>query len=214
MSSIRSDFDAYFDLWHDDLSRLCFLLVRSPKDAREAAFQAFLRLGACTDAELSQEKAKELLFSSAVRICEDYYAKKLRRCPRREQLEAAHLPFPVTDALYAFLRLPLSKRCALALKQLGFSIEETARLMRRSAPAAARLCAEPDINLWQEALAAVVPGEEDAQLLSDRVYERFSERSVGVENAYLDFVSRFERIAPLLALLVLALFAFCIWYVS
>ena len=214
MSAIRTDFDSFFDRWHDDLSRLCFLLVRSPKDAKEAAFQAFLRLGACKDADLSQEKAKELLFSSAVRICEDYYAKKLRRCPKRAQLEDAGLPFPVTDALYAFLRLPLSKRCALTLTCMGFSIEETARLMHKSARTVSHLAAAPSVPGWEEALCAVVPGEWDAQLLSDRIYERFSERSVGVENTYLDFVSRFERIAPLLALCVLAFFAFCVWYVS
>ena len=56
--------------------------------------------------------------------------------------------------------------------------------------------------------------EEDVQALCDRVYERFAERSVGVENAIHAVRQGFDRIAPLLALAVLALFAFSVWYVG
>ena len=52
------------------------------------------------------------------------------------------------------------------------------------------------------------------QRLSDRVYERFAERSVGVENAIHAVRQGFDRVAPFLALAVLALFAFSIWYVG
>lgn len=79
---------------------------------------------------------------------------------------------------------------------------------------AARLCAEPDIPNWQEVLQGVVPTEEDAQVLNDRIYERFSQRSVGVENAIHALRQGFDRIAPLLALGVPALFALSVWYVS
>ena len=61
---------------------------------------------------------------------------------------------------------------------------------------------------------AVAQEEDDVQRLSDRVYERFAERSVGVENAIHAVRQGFDRVAPFLALAVLALFAFSIWYVG
>ena len=53
-----------------------------------------------------------------------------------------------------------------------------------------------------------------AEQLSDRVYDRFSERSVGLENALHAIRMRFAGVAPLLALLVLLFFIFCVWYVQ
>ena len=50
--------------------------------------------------------------------------------------------------------------------------------------------------------------------LFDRIYQRFAERSVGVENAIHAVRQVFDRVAPFLALGVLALFALSLWYVS
>lgn len=209
-----SGFDIYFDKWHEQIGALCFVLTRSRRGADYAAFQAFLRLGGAKNAEIGEPEARLLLFGSAVRLCDDFYLKKLRRKPRRSDLQAMDLPFPVTDSLTALLSLGFARRAALALAHFGFSREEIAGLLRRSPRAAGNLLAAPGIPGWEEALDALRMGEDEAAALSDRIYERFAVRTVSVENAIHDARNAFDRLAPLLALGVLALFAFAVWYVS
>ena len=47
--------------------------------------------------------------------------------------------------------------------------------------------------------------------MSDEIYARFAERSVGVENRIHDFRIGFDKIAPYLALTVLAIFAIAVF---
>ena len=124
------------------------------------------------------------------------------------------LPFPVTDALVSLLRLPFSRQAALALTQFGFFQSKVAEILGVRAQKAARLCADPGIPGWQEALSSMSMTEDETLALNDRIYERFAVRSVDVENAIHDARNAFDRIAPVLALLVLALFALAIWYVK
>lgn len=49
-------------------------------------------------------------------------------------------------------------------------------------------------------------------MMNDRIWQRFSERSVGFENSIHQARRTFDRIAPWLALAALALFAFAYWY--
>ena len=134
--------------------------------------------------------------------------------PKIETIKNGRLIFPVTDGLYALMKLPLARRCALCLTAEGFTQEEIAAILRVRPHKAARLCADPGIPHWREDVMAVAQEEDDVQRLSDRVYERFAERSVGVENAIHAVRQGFDRVAPFLALAVLALFAFSIWYVG
>lgn len=214
MSKICSHFDAYFEKWRREAGALCFLLTRDRSGADYACFQSFLRLGGAKDPDVGEEEARTLLFASALRLCEDFYLKKMRRTPSPAALRALSLPFPITDALCAFLRLPFARRAALALGQFGFSAEEIAALLHRSVKRTQKLLADPGIPGWQEAVASAMMTDEEAQLLSDRIYERFAERSVGVENAIHDLRSAFDRVAPFLALAVIALIAFSVWFVS
>ena len=48
-------------------------------------------------------------------------------------------------------------------------------------------------------------------VMSDEIYARFAERSVGVENRIHDFRIGFDKIAPYLALAVLAIFAIAVF---
>ena len=214
MSKICAHFDAYFGKWSAPVGALCMLLVQRRADAQDVAFQSFLRLGGTKDHEIGEEDARILLFRSAVRLCDDYYLKKMHRRPGRKKLMQMSLPFPVTDALVSLLRLPFSRQAALALTQFGFSQSEVAEILGVRAQKAARLCADPGIPGWQEALASMSMTEDEALVLSDRICERFAERSVDVENAIHDARNAFDRIAPVLALLVLELFALAIWYVK
>ena len=209
MAKICNEFDSFFDAWHQPLWRLCFLITRGKAPAEELAFQTFLRLGAAKESGLGMEQARTLLFERAVYLGTDYFIHRPHRLPRRENMGIA-----VTEGLYRLMKLPLNRRCALCLSAEGFTPEEIAGLLHVRPARARRLCADPGIPHWREDLLAVCHSEEDAQLLNDRIYERFSQRSVGVENAIHAIRQGFDRIAPYLALAVLALFALSIWYVS
>lgn len=209
MAKICNEFDHFFDSWHQPLWRLCFLITRGKAPADELAFQTLLRLGAAKEPNLNQEQARMLLFERAVYLGTDYFIHRPHRLPRRE-----NMGFPVTDGLYTLMKLPLNRRCALCLLSEGFTPEQIAKLLHVRPSRARRLCAEPEIHNWRQELGRVCLTEQDAQALSDRVYERFSERSVGVENAIHAVRQGFDRIAPFLALAVLALFALSIWYVG
>lgn len=211
MSKIINSFDAYYERWHKQIGALCYLLCRSRPDSRDVAFQTFLRLGAAKDAEIGENEARMLLFQSAVRLCDDYYLKKLRRAPSRRKLAQQDLPFEATDSLHALLSLPFRRRAALALSHFGFSESEIAQLLR--VRSSARLLADPGIPGWKETLDSMQMTEDESLILSDRIYERFSVRSVGVENAIHDARNAFDRLAPYFAIAVLALFAAAIWYV-
>ena len=214
MSKICTHFDTYYEQWNREIGALCHLLCRNRTQSLDVAFQTFLRLGGAKDAEIEKQGAKMLLFKSAVRLCDDYYLKKLRLAPSRKALAAASLPFAVTDAHQALFRLPFRRRAALALKQFGFSDNELAEILGVRAASIARLTAEPDIAGWQNALESMKLTEDEALMMNDRIYTRFAERSVGVENAIHDARNAFDRALPYLALAVFALFAAAIWYVK
>lgn len=214
MSTLCTHFEAYFTRWRGEAGALCYLLTRNRADMQHVLFQSFLRLGAAKDPEIGEDDARALLFASVVRLSRDYFVQKMRKFPSRKRFGAQSLPFPATDALYALLRLPFNRRAALALAQFGFAPADIARALGVSERRVAALTQPPSIPGWQEAIASVALTEDEALLLNDRIYERFAERSVGVENAIHDLRSAFDRVAPYLALAVLALFAFSVWYVS
>lgn len=214
MSKICMQFDTYFEKWHREIGALCYILCRNRQDANDVAFQTFLRLGGAKDPAIGEQDAKTLLYKSAVRLCDDYYLKKMHRLPSRKRLMTQELPFPVTDALYALMRLPFRRRAALALVQFGFSQDELEQILRVRPSQLARLTADPGIPGWQDALENIKLTEDEALMMNDRIYTRFAERSVGVENAIHDARNAFDRIAPYLTLAVIALFAIAIWYVQ
>ena len=214
MSKICTNFDAYYEKWHREIGALCYILCRDRAGANDVAFQTFLRLGGAKNPDIGEEDARFLLYHSAVRLCDDYYLKKMHRMPSRKKLETQSLPFPVTDALLALMRLPFRRRAALALMQFGFSGEELAKILGARESSLSRLTAEPGIDGWQDALENIKPTEDEALIMSDRIYTRFAERSVGVENAIHDARNAFDRALPYLAAAVLALFALAIWYVE
>lgn len=214
MAKICTSFDSFFESWHQPLWRLCFIITRGRAPADELAFQALLRLGAAKDPHIGDQDARMLLFERAVYLGFDYFGHRPHRLPKIETIKNGRLIFPVTDGLYVLMKLPLARRCALCLTAEGFTQEEIAAILRVRPHKAARLCADPGIPLWREDVMAVAQEEDDVQRLSDRVYERFAERSVGVENAIHAVRQGFDRVAPFLALAVLALFAFSIWYVG
>ena len=214
MSKICTHFDTYYEQWNDEIGALCFLLCPNRSESLDVAFQTFLRLGGAKNPDIAEKEAKMLLFRSAVRLCDDYYLKKMRRAPSKKRLALQDLPFALTDAHMALLRLPFRRRAALALSQFGFSNGELAEILGVRASALPRLTAAPAIEGWQNALESMKLSEDEALIMNDRIYTRFAERSVGVENAIHDARNAFDRALPYLALAVLALFALSVWYVK
>ena len=214
MSKICTHFDTYYDKWHGEIGALCFLLCPNRSESLDVAFQTFLRLGGAKDSEIAENEARMLLFRNAVRLCDDYYLKKMRHAPNRKRLAAQDLPFSVTDAHTALLRLPFRRRAALALAEFGFSGNELAEILGVRPAALPRLTDKPEIDGWQDALESMKLTEDEALIMSDRIYTRFAERSVGVENAIHDARNAFDRALPYLALAVFALFALAVWYVK
>ncbi|MBR3794938.1 MAG: hypothetical protein IKK34_02755 [Clostridia bacterium] len=213
MSQICHHFETYYEAWSAQIGALCFLLTGHRADSRDVAFQTFLRLGGAKDPEIGEKDARMLLFGSAVRLCDDYYLKKLRKPHSRKTLELQNLPFPVTDAVCMLLRLPFKRRAALALSHFGFSLQEIAQLLHIRPDAAEKLTIDPQIPGWQEAIDSMAMTEDEAYILNDRIYERFAVRSVSVENFIHDARNAFDRALPFFALAVLALFALAIGYV-
>lgn len=214
MSKICNHFDQYFDAWNAEIGALCFLLMGNRVDSRDVAFQSFLRLGGSKAPEIARPDARMLLFGAAIRLCDDYYLKKLRKPVTRRSLSLQNLPLPVTGELLALFRLPFRRRAALALSHFGFSCAEIAQLLKIREAAAAQLTADPGISGWENLIDAMAATEDESLILNDRIYERFAVRSVGVENAIHDARNAFDRAAPYLALAVIALFAFSVWFVS
>ena len=193
---------------------MCYILCRDRQGANDVAFQSFLRLGGAKNPEIGEADSRFLLYNSAVRLCDDYYLKKMHRMPSRRKLEAQDLPFPVTDALVAFMRLPFRRRAALALSHFGFSQDELAKILSVRASGVQRLIRDPGIPDWQSALDSTKLTEDEALIMNDRIYTRFAERSVGVENAIHDARNAFDRALPYLAAAVLFIGALAIWYVK
>lgn len=214
MSKICTHFETYYEQWHGEIGALCYILCRSRAGSLDVAFQTFLRLGGAKNPDIGHKEARFLLYNSAVRLCDDYYLKKMHRMPGRKKLEAQDLPFAVTDALYALMRLPFRRRAALALTQFGFSQDELAEILGVRAGAVQKLTEDPGIEGWQNALESVKLTEDEALEMNDRIYTRFAERSVGVENAIHDARNAFDRALPYLATAVLAIFALAVWYVQ
>ena len=114
------------------------------------------------------------------------------------------LPFAVTDNLCVFLKLPLARRGAFCLAHAGFSEAEIAKIAGKSAAHFA-FSSTPKADSAREAVSSILFDESDADAMSDEIYARFAERSVGVENRIHDFRIGFDKIAPYLALAVLAI---------
>ena len=81
---IADGFDSCLQSEGNGLHRLCFLLVRDPREAEEVAFQALLRLAARKENDPRDDRT--LLYSAALRLSSDWFGRKLRKAPRDDAL--------------------------------------------------------------------------------------------------------------------------------
>ena len=186
--------------------RLCLLLVRDRTAAEELCFQSFLRLAARKEKDRRNDTV--ILYASACRLCEDWYDRKLRKT-RGEARLLQTFQCEKSEPLYALARAGLADRIAAGLRLAGLTEAEMRQVRGRGIPERAARINEEAL----EQLKTCQPSADYEERLSDRIHDRFSERSVGVENAIHEIRIRFNRALPVLALLILLLFAFSVWFV-
>lgn len=208
------DFDAQFRAFFAPLWRFCFLSTGDKAAAQDLTFRALLCLGAAKDEEAEKLGARRLLFSAAVTLVEDYYLKKMRHRPKRERLMEAELPFEMTDGVWNFLCLPLERRFALLLSDAGCDAGESAAIMRKSERFVRAQLDKAPKGDWRAEIRGVLPADGAEDAMNDKIYMRFAERSVAVENKIHGVRYAFNRLAPWLAAGILLLFAFAYWYVD
>lgn len=187
--------------------RLCLALTRDRDAAEELCFQSFLRLAA--RGEKDRRSDRVLLYATACRLCEDWYERKLRKTGREARLLQV-FECGREDPIFALARATLADRAAAGLRLAGLNDAEMREVRGKRTP-------ERAASINEAALAqlrSLSPGADYAERLSDRIYDRFSERSVGVENAIHAVRLWFNRLLPWLALAILLLFAFSVWFVS
>ena len=212
MSQINPALDAAFAARYEQVYTCAFLLTRNEPAARATTLQTFLHLGA-EKQEFPTERAAELaLFGWLLHNCEDFYYRKLRRLPSKN---AVAVSFPVSDELFGLLRQPLPRRTTFALHHvLGCTAEETASLMKKSPKAVAAFLPQGSSDRLLADLQKLPLSAEGKEQMESDLYLRFTERSVGVENALLQARWVFQRAAVVLAVLVLGLFAYAIYFAT
>ena len=204
---IYSGLDPVLKEQADNVWRVCLLLTRDGAAADELCFQSFLRLAARRPEDTREDRV--LLYASACRLCQDWFSRKLRK---RQPAEAVRQRFGCQpgDALELLLRKPFPDRMAAGLRMAELTDEEIRKVRgKRMQRKASRVSEAAPTQL-----RSVSPPADYAEQLSDRVYDRFSERSVGLENTLQAIRMGFADAAPWLALLVLLFFGFSLWYVQ
>lgn len=195
-------FDEMLDKHLQNVYRLCFLLIREPSGAWQAAFQTFLYMGTQPQACPTPEEEQNLLYQWCIRTCKDYYYRKMHKRPKRERLEKS-VPFPVSDSLWDLLGKPFKKRTELFFSEyLNTTLEPLPR------------AAGSHMHSTQDAIASIVMKADEAEAFLDQIYLRFEQRNVPLENKLRVLRSHWDHAVTWLALAVILLFAAAAWYTA
>ena len=210
MHAVCEGFDDFFSRWYPDIRRLCFAMTENDKRRAKSGVQNFLTSWRGQRPTNQRKRRKIPAFLKRLHALRRLLRPKLHRLPGRKALEGMSLPFPIADNLCVFLKLPLAQRGAFCLAHAGFSEAEIAKIAGKTAAHFA-CSSTPKADSAREAVSSILFDEDDADAMSDEIYARFAERSVGVENRIHDFRIGFDKIAPYLALAVLAIFAIAVF---
>lgn len=138
-------FEAIVIRYQDRIYSLCRYLLRDPRDAQDAAQDAFLKSYKALKDFRPESSLYTWIYRIAVTTCLDYQRKLRRESPRNEPL-AEDLPSdaPFPDQLYesresteviqgALQKLPEKLRAAIVLREMeGLSYEEIAEVLHTS----------------------------------------------------------------------------------
>ncbi len=164
-------------------------------DKRRARFnvQNFLRLGAAKDPQIKRKKTQKiLLFSSCFYALRRFLRPK--RCavmPNRKALEAMNLPRSRYGQFMCVSETPLMQaRRAFALRK-GLFRGGNRKNRRQNPPRNLPVLPTPKaVSSGKPFLLLYLTKMSDADAMSDEIYARFAERSVGVENRIPRFSHR------------------------
>ena len=211
MAITCTNYDEWIAYWYTEIYIFCLVLVLDAKVAKEMTFQAYLRLGASRPG-LDKASARIALYAYAFAVSEAYSLKKMRRKPSKKKLGES-LGTDEADSVITYLRRPFLCRASSYLLHIAcFSVEEAGRILHVGPKRVMRLGNEPNMDRVEAACEKLHPGEEWQNELSDRLHMRFSERNVAFETRALDMKQKFDRIVPYLALGILVLSAFAVYY--
>lgn len=218
IKNIRPDMEQLTERWFYPVYRFCYLMTGNPRSAEETTFQTFLYIGDekrrrpefRTSAEEDALQAADV-FACAKKTCDDFYLRGMRRIKSRSKMQA-ETQFPVSDALWAFLHLPLKQKEALYLHaQTGLSaalIAEILHVPERRIDAYLKRSSA----LSEEEIKHIMPSASFTETFYDDILYRFEVRSVSVENHLRNIRLFIDRNVWILAALVLLLFAAAVIY--
>ena len=212
------DLDSILNQWQPEIYRFCLLLSCRTEAAEDIMFQTFLYIGAelpSSRARQSEEETAVHLFRYAFRTCEDYYYRKMRRRPKREQFQES-VPFPVSDQLWQVMKLPFKTRAVLLLLACSnFTHEDIVRILPIRPEKVAKLSpGEEELSRLSALLMTIRQNDMAASQLSGRLAMRFQERNVPLENRLRDIRAWIDHIVIWLAGAIILLCAAAVWYTS
>ena len=220
MAMTFDGFDAAFAAEHDAVWRLCYVGTGSAKAAADLCFRSFLILGASAPKEGEEPAAfaHTTVLSAACELVLHDRTQKPRLPATAKRLLKQTLPFPLSEAeaaaLASLMRLPLERKLALLLREESFTATQAAAALRIPRAMAERAMKAPLPAGTATLLERIHDTAEAADTMNGNIWQRFSERSVGFENKVHSARRRFDRVAPWLALAVLALFIAAYFYVE
>ena len=204
MAITCTNFDTWLTQWHEQIYKFTLMLSLNEKTAKELTFQAYLRLGAANPG-MDEAQARGALYKAAFGVSRAYQQKKLRRSPSKKQLHKV-CGKDMPEAFRTYLHSSFLSRAAVYLVHIAqFTPDEAGSILAVRPSKIRRLASITDINAIAAGCAAIKQSGDSLPSLSDRLYMRFSERSVAFETKMIDFKQRFDNIVPYLALAVLIL---------
>lgn len=216
MAIQHSDFDTLLENWYSRVYQFCFLVTTQSSAADDLTFQTFLYAGS-EPAPDTKEAQSVRLFALAWKSCEDYFYRKMRKRSSRESVEKEwgfSSESSISDEEWNVLNSSPSKKAAWYLSQTAdFSSQDIAQILGCSVSHAQQMTGDHSLP-YPAALIEKIPPKESFDEMSDRIYLRFEQRNVGLENKLRNFRLFWDKAVIWIALAIVVLFAAAAFYTA
>lgn len=136
--SLKNDIEAVYDMYADMLYRLSLSYLQNTEDAQDAVQDVFIKYATASDIFKDEEHKKAWLIRVTVNCCNDMLRRrKLRTHASLDEIsETIADGEESSDVMNCLKLIPLKNRAAVILHYLeGYSVEETAKILKISASA-------------------------------------------------------------------------------
>ena len=137
--SLKNDIEAVYDMYADMMYRLSLSYLQNTEDAQDAVQDVFVKYATATDIFKDEEHKKAWLIRVTVNYCNDMLRRrKLRTHASLDEISetVADGEERSSDIMNCLKLIPLKNRAAVILHYLeGYSVEETAKILKISASA-------------------------------------------------------------------------------